>query len=248
MGHGKSMRATVKSVELTILRGGLRGECILASNITIRPPDDRIEFHHLPMDGFSDALARLMAECLERNVGLVVMVDEVDTVWDAHEWQSMRKSDRYRIKQSRKMGADLIWTAQFVDQVEKSIRNITEEVELVKAFPNPTISRREAGKRPWFIRGQRFRPGAVRELVGEQDKDKRLGSSIYRYRREHEAWYDTDELVMPVDTEALCGRHAKEEKESRCPRCNPPAAPVSGLAALAVVARDDRPEDHQLVV
>lgn len=134
----------------------------------------------------------------------------------------MRKSDRYRIKQSRKYGCDLIWSAQFVDQVEKSIRNITEEVELLRAFPGPTISRREAGKRPWFFVGQRFRPGAVRELVGEPDRDRRIGRDLHRYRRDHEGLYDTDEILMPADLEALCSRHLKEAKEEHCPRCHPP--------------------------
>jgi hypothetical protein len=199
------------------------------------------------MDGFSESLAQLLADAEAAGVGLVVLVDEVDTVWDAHEWQNMRKSDRYRIKQSRKYGADLIWSAQFVDQVEKSIRNITEEVELVRAYPSPTIARREAHKRPWIIRGQRFRPGAVRELVGEADKDKRLGSAWHRYRRDDELTYDTDEILMPPDTEALCMKHRREETESHCPRCHPPSAvdssaPMARLALAASLTAVDQAE------
>lgn len=220
LGHGKTMRMVVDGLELAGLRGAGEGRCWVGSNIEVRVPDGW-RFVQLPMDTFSMALAGLMAASQEAGAGLVVLVDEVDTIWDAHEWSAMRKSDRYRIKQSRKLGADLIWSAQFVDQVEKSIRNITEEVELVRAFPAPTIRRREAGKRPWLIRGQRFRPGAVRELTTAQDPDKRLGSSWHRYRREHELLYDTDELVVPADDEALCSKHRREEVESRCPRCNP---------------------------
>jgi len=131
---------------------------------------------------------------------------------------------------------------EFVDQVEKSIRNITEEVELLKAIPSPSITRREAGKRPWLIRGQRFRPGAVRELVGEADKDKRLGSAWHRYRREHETLYDTDQIILPTDTEALCAKHAREVKESRCPRCNEShGPPQTGLASFFEAASASEP-------
>jgi hypothetical protein len=241
LGHGKSMRMVVDGVALCTLRGGLRGRCWLASNIKINTPEG-MRFTQLPMDGFSAALAELMAEALAAGVGLVVLVDEIDTVWDAHEWQSMRKGDRYRIKQSRKYGCDLFFSAQFVDQIEKSIRNITEEVELVRAFPGPSIRRRERGKRPWVIRGQRFRPGAVREIIGPPDKDKRLGRTIHRYRRADELLYDTDEIIMPADLEALCARHSKEEREARCPRCNPPAP--TGLAAFALAAAESAAADQ----
>lgn len=252
LGHGKSMRMVVDGVALCTLRGGLALDprCWLAGNIKVNAPAGMV-FHQLPMDGFSGALGDLMGRALDASVGLVVLVDEVDTVWDAHEWQSIRKSDRYRIKQSRKYGSDVIWSAQFVDQVDKGLRNVTEEVELVRAWPNPSISRRERGRRPLFIRGQRFRPGAVREIIGDVDKDKRLGSAWHRYRREHELLYDTDEIIVPVDSEALCARHRKEETEQHCPRCHPlplddgrPAA----LARLAVIAADSRQAEPEAAV
>lgn len=242
LGHGKSMRMVVDGIDLAVRRGALEGRCWLAANVLVRPPAG-VPFYQLPMDGFSDALGDLMARALELEVGLVVLVDEVDTVWDAHEWQTIRKSDRYRIKQSRKYGADLIWSAQFVDQVDKGIRNITEEVELVRAFPPPSIARRERGKRPWFIRGQRFRPGAVREIAGDVDKDKRMGWAVHRYRRAHELLYDTDELIVPVDQEALCAKHRRLASEDRCPVCARAAAPAPpsslGSFALAAHAEDE---------
>lgn len=223
LGHGKTLRMVVDGVELARIRGGPEGRCHLASNIKITARDPKQSFSQLPMDGFSQALAHELTRARAGEVGLVVLLDEVDTIWDAHEWQAMRKSDRYRIKQSRKLGADLIWSAQFVDQVEKSVRNITSEVELVRAYPDPSIRRREAGKRPWVIRGQRFRPGAVRELTGTPDADRRLGSAWHRYRRDHELLYNTDELVMPPDDELeqLCARHKRERSEERCPVCHP---------------------------
>lgn len=220
LGHGKTMTMVVDGLELARQRGAGEGRCWVAANISVTVPDGW-RFVLLPMDGFSEALAVLMAAALTAGVGLVVLVDEIDTVWDAHDWQSMRRSDRYRIKQSRKYGCDMLWSAQFVDQVEKSIRNITEEVELVRAFPSPTISRREAGKRPLLIRGIRFRPGAVRQIVGDADADKSLGTRWRRYRREHELLYDTDEIIVPSDAESLCPKHKRELAESRCPQCHP---------------------------
>lgn len=237
LGHGKSMRAVVDAIALCTLRGGLEDpvRCWLASNIRINAPAGMV-VRQLPMDGFSEALAELLGETADAKVGVVVLVDEIDEVWSSHDWMAMRKSDRHRIKQSRKYGCDLIYTAQFIDQVEKSIRNVTEEVELCRAYPSPTIARRETGKRPWLIRGQVFRPAAVREIVGDVDRDKRLRTSWHRYRREHEGLYDTDEIIVPVDAEALCGRHAKEVKEARCPRCRPPAPVPSALSDLVSIA------------
>lgn len=233
LGHGKTLRMVVDGLDLARLRGGLDGRCRLLSNIVVHAPPSQ-PFVQLPMDGFSHALAHELALASAREYGLVVLLDEVDTIWDAHEWQSMRKSDRYRIKQSRKLGADLIWSAQFVDQVEKSVRNITTEVELVRAIPSPTIERREKMKRPWFIVGQRFRPGAIRELTATPDADRRLGRTIHRYKRAHELLYNTDELVMPPDDqlERLCAKHKKERTEAFCPVCHP----VRDFAPLAELA------------
>jgi hypothetical protein len=237
LGHGKSMRMVRRSIDTTLLRGGAEGRCWLASNILIRPPEG-IRFVQLPMDRFSHDLARLMEAAREEKVGLVVAVDEIDEVWGAHDWANMTRGDRHRIKQSRKYGADLYGTAQYIDQVEKSIRNVTEEAELVRAYPAPSLRRREAGKRPWFIRTQRFRPAAVREIVGAPDKDKRLGSAWLRYHRADEELYDTDEIISPEYEEALCARHAREQRELRCPMCHPGVDHPTGLAELIDAARD----------
>lgn len=235
LGHGKSMRMVVDGLALLELRRRKR-DCWLAANIAVAVPEG-VTFRQLPMDGFSEALADLMSEARAAGAGLVVLVDEIDEVYGSSDWQQMSRGDRHRIKQSRKYGVDLIYSAQFVDQVEKSIRNVTEEVELLRAFPAPTVARREAGRRPWFIRGLKFRPGAVRELTAEPEKDKRLGQSWHRYRREHEALYDTDEIIVPPRPEALCAKHSREVKEGRCPLCHPPAAP--GVAELVAAASED---------
>jgi len=191
VGHGKTMRMVVEACELAKRRGA-----ILASNIMITPPVG-VDFRLLGMDDFSDALGRLTDECQATKRGLVLAVDEVHMIWDARRWDEMSVYDRYRLTQSRHLGIDVIWTAQFVDQVEKNLRNLTEEVELMRAYPSPTLARRERGKRPFVMVGQVFRPAAVRELVAEQDRDKRMARHIYRYRRDHELLYDTDALMPP---------------------------------------------------
>lgn len=191
IGHGKTMRMVVEACALAKRRGA-----VLASNVSITPPVG-VEFRLLPMDGFSEAFGALSDECHRRGVGLVLAVDEVHMIWDARRWDEMSVYDRYRLTQSRHLGIDMLWTAQFVDQVEKNIRNLTETVELLRAYPSPTLQRREAGKRPLFMIGQTFRPAAVRELSAEQDREKRLERRWYRYRRHHEALYDTDALMAP---------------------------------------------------
>jgi hypothetical protein len=90
-----------------------------------------------------------------------------------------------------------------------------------------------------FIRGQRFRPAAVREILATPDKDKRLGTTIHRYRRAHEELYDTDEIISSADLEALCARHAKEEREARCPQCHPLA--LDGLGSFVAAASQAAP-------
>jgi len=239
LGHGKTMRAVVDARALATLRAKNR-ECWLASNVQIEPVPNG-KFIHLPIDNFSEALGDLMMDARNNRAGLVVLIDEVDEIWGSGDWQSVRKGDKHRIKQSRHYGADMIWTAQYVDQVEKSIRNITEEVELMQAYPGPTLARFEAGKRPWFMIGQKFRPAAVRELTTEQDRDKRLGRAWYRYRREYEGLYDTTQLIEPVNAERLCSKHAREMVEAHCPVCHPDQArkpidlrPVIDLASQAL--------------
>jgi hypothetical protein len=245
IGHGKTMRAVVDAVAMADRRG-----VPLAANIRVRRPSGG-EVIQLPMDGFSAKLGELLDElyacdsCSElddwgdvahggagcERSGLVLLVDEVDTIWDAREWADMSKLDRFRIKQSRKLGCDVFWTAQFVDQVEKSLRNITEEVGLLRAYPNPTLTRRERGKRPWLLIESRFRPGA----------DKRLGRQLHRYRRAHEQLYNTDELVRPdADQPGRSSRRRRSTPQSapiEDPR--PQAVPSLQIDGLTVVPTAD---------
>lgn len=189
VGHGKTMRAVVDAVELARIRGA-----VLASNIAITAPGLPAGFVQLAMSSSGlDGLDELVADARREGRGLVLVVDEVHMIWGAREWSEMTKVTRYRLTQSRKLGVDVIWTAQFTDQVEKNVRELTDSVEFLRAWPAPTITRRESGKRPLFFLASTYRPGT------EGNVKKRLGRSWYRYRRQHETWYDTDELVLPLE-------------------------------------------------
>lgn len=241
LGHGKTMRMTVDGLALRDQRAKhSEHEVLMAANYLVNVPPG-VRFELLPMDGFSEALGELMERCRNERLGLVLLTDEVDEILGATDWQSVSRGDRHRIKQSRKYGVDWYWSAQFVDMVLKELRNITEEVELVQAWPSPSLARRYAGKRPLLIRGQRFRPGSVRELTATPDKDKRLGTRWHLYRREHELLYDTDEILVPDRPEQLCTKHARELREKRCPWCHRgSAAPATGdLAHLVASAVPD---------
>lgn len=179
----------------------IKRNAIFGSNLTIACPPE-LEFVLLPMDGFSKELRKLISRTRKEHRALVLAISEVDTVWDAREWQRTPRADRYLLKQSRHLGLDLYWDCQFTDQVEKGLRNITEQVTLMRAYPDPTLERFEAGKRPWLFREQRYRPGAVRDLMSTKiDPDVRLGASWVRYRREWEALYDTLAILMPGELE-----------------------------------------------
>lgn len=176
------------------------GNGVVASNLTIAGLPENVEFRLLPMTGFSRAVRGVVRELYGSERWLILVVSEVDTVWDAREWLKMPREDRFLLKQARKFGFDLFWDCQFTDQVEKGLRNMTDEVTLMQAIPAPTLRRRRRGKRPWFYLEQRFRPGAVRDLMGVKvDPDRRLGRSLVRYRRAWERLYDTDKILWPAD-------------------------------------------------
>jgi len=223
VGHGKTMRMVVDGINLAARR---KSRPVLASNIRINvPPELDVEFVQLAMahDGLEFPDGAPLDELFERyrDRGCVLLVDEVHMIWGAREWSDMGKVARYRLTQSRKLGTDVLWTAQFVDQVEKNIRELTETVELMRAHPAPTLERREAGKRPWVLFGNGFRPGHAESA----NPDKRLWRNIYRYRRAHELLYDTDELVVPASKpEAAVGgrrrrgsRHAGSDAVQAAP-------------------------------
>lgn len=186
IGHGKTMLATREAVRLARRRGAL-----LASNIGVTAPG--VELVRLSVgDSGLEGVPELLERAKLEGRGIVILVDEIGVILPARFWQQGMSIDlMWAVSQSRKLSADLIFTAQDVDQVDAFLRRLTQHVTKVRAVPSPTLDRRESGKRPWFFVCSEWLPGTVDKA------DKRLRRYFVRYRREVEAWYDTDELVRP---------------------------------------------------
>jgi hypothetical protein len=186
IGHGKTMLAVHESVTLARRRGA-----ILASNIEVVAPGVDVVRLSVGDDGL-EGVPQLLERAHAEGRGVVMLVDEIGIILPARFWQTGMSIDlMWACSQSRKLAADLIYTAQDVEQVDAFLRRLTDYVTKCRAVPRPSIERREQGKRPWFYRVTRWRPAMV-------DKpDKRLGSGFVRYRRQWEAAYNTDELVRP---------------------------------------------------
>lgn len=187
IGHGKTYRAVRSAAELARMRGAL-----LAANIKVDVPG--VEFEQLPVseDGLDvEAVMELVARCRAESRGLVILVDEVGIMMPARWWSKFPIRLLFLLSQSRKHKVDLFWTAQHQDQCDKLLRDLTEYTDRVRAIPSPTLMRRERGKRPWVFRWSRW-------IKVDVDKpDKQIEAGWARYRRETEAWYDTDEIIEP---------------------------------------------------
>lgn len=186
IGHGKTMLAVREAVKLA-----RRRNAILASNIVVSAPD--VEFVRLSVgsDGL-DGVPELLTRSHVDGRGVVILADELGIITPARFWQSGMSIDlMWAVSQSRKMSGDLIFTAQSEEQVDVFLRRLTSRLTKVRAYPAPTVERREREQRPWFYLTSDWLPGTV-------DKpDKRLGRGLIRYSREWEGWYSTDELVRP---------------------------------------------------
>lgn len=190
IGQGKTMLAADDAIATARRRGAL-----LASNIKLRPGPD-VEFVPLLIsdDGLDlGQLDTLVQRCRRESRGLVLLIDEVGIIMPARFWQSFPIGLMFVLSQSRKLSLDLIWTSQDVEQVDAFLRRLTQWVYKIKAFPTPSLERRERGKRPWFMTKTTFRPAHVTAAAN----DKRIKRETVWYRREREELYDTDELVMP---------------------------------------------------
>jgi len=119
------------------------------------------------------------------------------------------------VAQGRRLRVDLIYTAQFIDQCDKTIRELTEVAHKVRAWPSPTILGRETGRRPWLMWTSTYRPAQVDQV------EKRLGREWRVYRRRRERDYDTDEFVLPprfaAMTAALLEAGPEARSEERTP-------------------------------
>jgi Zonular occludens toxin (Zot) len=129
--------------------------------------------------------------------GAVLALDEMGVLFNSREWQKFPADLGYLVAQGRRLRVDLLFTAQFMDQVDKTIRELTEVAHKVRAWPSPTILGRETGRRPWLMWTSTYRPAQVDQV------EKRLGRQWRLYRRRRERDYDTDEFVLPPRFAAL---------------------------------------------
>jgi len=188
VGMGKTMLAVREAVALARLRNAW-----LVSNIKVEAADLTILQVQVGDDGLEGIPAILEAARAEGR-GVVILVDEIGIVLPSRFWERGMSIDlMWACSQSRKLGADLVFTCQHVAQLDAYLRRITDWIWKVQAVPHPSIRRRELGKRPWFFLASRWRPGDI----DTERPEKRLGRSIIRYRRPWELLYDTDELVRP---------------------------------------------------
>jgi hypothetical protein len=202
IGHGKTMLAVDHCISLARRRGA-----VLAANIKVTDGD--LDFVQLSVgnDGLDlDELRELMELCRWGGRGLVLLIDEVGIIMPARFWQSFPIDLMFVLSQSRKLGVDMVYTSQDVEQVDAFLRRLTQWVFKLRCYPAPSITRRERGKRPLFFVREQWRPSSI------DKKDKRLGRTFIRYRREREDRYDTDELVRPP--ERLRERQSRRAKRS----------------------------------
>lgn len=194
-GHGKTMLAVERARRLAIRRS-----CSLIANIWVRDEPglvvERIPLGSakgsksagMDMDWLIDRLWALK----EQKQGAVVLLDEAGVLFSAREWQRFPPELGYLIAQGRRLRVDLVYTSQFIDQVDKILREMTEVAHKVRAWPAPTVLGRETGRRPLIMWTSTYRPSAVDQA------EKRLGRSFMWYRQRRERDYDTDEFVLPL--------------------------------------------------
>jgi hypothetical protein len=227
VGMGKTMLAVREAVGLA-----RRRKAWLVSNIAVKAPDLTIIQVEVGDDGL-EGIPAILSDAREQGRGVVIFVDEIGIVLPSRFWERGMSIDlMWACSQSRKLGADLIFTCQHVAQLDAFLRRICDWIWRVKAVPHPTIERRESGRRPWFFMASRWRPA---DIDSEQE-DKRLGRALIRYRREWEGLYDTDELVRPPShlrgrrprggsSPAIRERQPETDPPSRAPQA-PPVAVV----------------------
>ena len=199
VGMGKTMLAVREAVALA-----RRRRAYLVSNIAIDAPDlDALQLE-VGDDGL-EGIPAILERARSEGRGVVIFVDEIGIVLPSRFWERGMSIDlMWACSQSRKLGADLIFTCQHVAQLDVFLRRICDWIWQVKCVPHPSIERRERGRRPWFFMASRFRPADV----DTERPEKRLSRSVIRYRRSWEALYNTDELVRPPASLRGGRRHA----------------------------------------
>ena len=207
IGHGKTMLGVDDAITTAKRRGAL-----LASNIRLSPPED-VEFVQLAVgvDGIDmDSLRALVDRVKGEGRGCVLFLDEIGIMMPARFWQTFPVDLMFMVSQSRKLGIDIIWTAQDIEQVDSFVRRLTQWAYKVRAIPAPSLERRERGRRPFLFRVTHWRPAQV-DKQDSSGKSRRTAARWIRYRREREGWYDTDELVAPPPRLAQRGARKRGE-------------------------------------
>jgi Zonular occludens toxin (Zot) len=215
-GHGKTMLGVERSRQLAMARGvplisniWIRDEPsvvrqgragvevvragLLVERIPMSPPGKKGREYAIDVDWLVDRLWRLKVA----DLGAVLFLDEMGVLFNSREWQQFPADLGYLVAQGRRLRVDLIYTAQFMEQVDKTIRELTEVAHKVRAWPSPSILGRETGKRPRLMWTSTYRPEQV------DQPEKRLGRQWRTYRRRRERDYDTDEFVLPPRFAAL---------------------------------------------
>lgn len=146
-------------------------------------------------------LTRRAFQLRDENRGLVLLMDEVGVVMPSRLWKDMSVALMWVLQQSRKLTCEWIWTAQDPSFVDRQLRSLTSAVHFAQSIPPPSIWRRVRGKRPWFIVTKTYLPSDAPRAHGvaddERDEKRRLSKKVRRYRREWEAAFDTDGVVLP---------------------------------------------------
>ena len=211
IGNGKTTIAVDEARRVAASRGA-----VLAANIWIDPPAG-VPFVQLTVgeDGLDVVqMERLMDDARASGRGVVLLVDEIGIIMPARFWQSFPIALMYRISQSRKYRTDLIYTSQDPEDVDVYLRRKTQWLYRVAAWPSPSNRKRERGVRPWFFVLGQWRPGQMDRA------DKRISRRFVRYRREREAWFDTDELVRPP------ARLSRSRRQRGAPSVEVPRTPL----------------------
>lgn len=227
IGTGKTMNAVRDGIETAVRR-----DAVLVSNIRIRskkltrPPvqltigHDGIDIEQLQevidaanacsactvLDEHGDVVHGA-AGC--EQYGVVVVLDEVGILMPARFWQDFPIDLIFHLSQSRKGGADFLYTAQDIEQVDAILRRLTTYIWLVKAFPVSSIERTEKGKRPWFFMLAKWKPKHVDSQIKAP-----IGRKFRLYRRVWERAYSTFELVRPPQRLRDRGKKKREREAS----------------------------------
>lgn len=187
--QGKSTYGT----QLTLQRARLRN-AVICSNIAITDPDGVLETHLIgnTEDGLDiRQLLPIVASAKAEGRGVVLFVDEVGISFPARFWQKFGIVFMFLLQQSGKLYMELIWATQSVRFADAQLREVTAATHVVRASPPATVSSRLKGQRPKFITIDTYDQTAVGVA------DAYLGRRRMRYRREFEACFDTDAMVMP---------------------------------------------------